>query len=165
MANVKFPQAVHDFAKSNGSDTVYNTVGPSLTRQEFAEECDINSLMRRYETYVTGGPGNLPMSGPGMYADFTQLPRTLLEYLEFMKVADASFMSLPAAVRKEFDNSPEMFVDFASDPENLPQMRTWGLAPPVEVAQEPSVPPAVSASPPAAAAPAAPVGASTHGST
>lgn len=127
----KFPGAVHDFYKPLGDaeDHVFNTVGPSLTRQEFAEECDINSLMSRYDAHVIGGPGNMAPANP-MYVDFTHMPGNLLDYMEFMKTAEQSFMSLPAVVRREFDNSAPAFVDFASDPENLEQMRTWGLAPP-----------------------------------
>lgn len=162
-----FPQAFHDFGKSNGVNTVYNTEGPSLTRQEFAEECDVNALMKRYEAHVIGGPGNLQSMGPPMYADFATMPRTLLEYMDFMNMAEAQFMSLPAVVRREFDNDAKMFVDFASDPENLEQMRTWGLAPPKPV--DPPAGPAVVAPVPIATAPPgaapAPGGASTHGST
>ncbi|QCQ84764.1 internal scaffolding protein [Blackfly microvirus SF02] len=154
MAVVKstFPITPFDFVKSNGTDSVYYTDGPSLTRQEFAEECDINTLMRRYEGHVIGGPGNLPPAVP-MYFDFASIPRTLLEYMDFMQSAEASFMSLPAAVRKEFSNSAHDFVEFASAPENLPQMRTWGLAPAAEVPKEAA---SSSASSPPPAPPEAP---------
>lgn len=163
---VTFPEVAHDFYKRNGSVTVFNTEGPSLTRQEFAEECDINTLMARYEGHVIGGPGNMSAQQP-MYADFTQVPTNLLEYMLFMDEAERSFMSLPAQVRREFDNSPHMFVDFASDPENLGQMRTWGLAPPAppEPAEAPSQPAPSNGAPVAPQAPAAPGAPATHGST
>lgn len=110
----------------------------SMTRQEFAEECDINALMKRYEGHAIGGPGLLQHMDPSMfYADFTQLPNTLQEYHAFMDRAQFSFMSLPAAVRKEFENDATMFVEFAADPENLSQMRTWGLAPPEKAVEAP----------------------------
>lgn len=161
-----FPKEVTDFRKSNGGDHVFVTEGPSLTRQEFAEECDINSLMARYEGHVIGGPGNLAPPVP-MYVDWTQQPRSLLDYMTFMDEAEAGFMSLPAAVRKEFDNDAKMFVDFASDPENLPQMQDWGLAPKPAPKQPeaPQAASAASAAPPAPAAAAASQGAPTHGST
>ncbi|WNK14379.1 MAG: internal scaffolding protein [Microvirus sp.] len=155
MSKVKFPGSSHDHFKDNRSaEFVEFNREPSLTRQEFLEECDINSVMARYNTHVVGGPGGLPPSEP-MYVDFADLPQDLMGYLECMKDAERSFMSLPAVVRKEFENNPIEFVAYASDPANLPQMRIWGLAPP---APPPEAPPAVDA-------PASPGGAPTHGST
>lgn len=142
--------AYFDFYKTNGSDTVFNTEGPSLTRQEFAEECDINSLMRKYEGHVVGGPGNLPPLQP-LYYDFADAPQTLMEFMEMQQRAESAFMSLPAVVRKEFENDPIQFVEFASDPANLEQMRTWGLAEPAKPADAPAP---VEAPPEPAAAPA-----------
>lgn len=154
-----FPQAQHDFRKSNGADHSFKTVGPSLTRQEFAEECDINTLMARYEGHVIGGPGNLPVVGPDNFVDWTTQPQTLLEYMDVMRTAEQAFMSLPAVVRKEFDNDPVEFVAFAADPENQAQMATWGLAEPVKP------PPAPEPAPAASAPPAPSQSASTQSST
>lgn len=157
-------QAENDFHKSNGSSTtVYNTE-PSLTRQEFAEECDINVLMARTNAFVVGGPGMMAPREP-LYFDFADTPQDLMGYLEFIKEAEDKFMALPAQVRKEFDNSAVEFVAYASDPDNLEQMRSWGLAPPAKAPEKPAA-----VEPPSApAAPAgdlkAPAGASTHGST
>ncbi|AXH73256.1 MAG: internal scaffolding protein [Microviridae sp.] len=154
-------QAENDFHKTNGSDTTVFNREPSLTRQEFAEECDINALMKRYDGHVIGGPGNLPPREP-MYVDFAELPQDLMGYLEFMKNAESAFMSLPAQVRKEFDNSPHEFVAYASDPSSLEQMRSWGLAPPAKAPERPDpVPPGEG---PAAASKGSPEPA-THGST
>lgn len=157
-------QAANDFHKSNGSDTVVFNREPSLTRQEFAEECDINSLMKRYEGHVIGGPGNMAPPEP-MYVDFVNLPQDLMGYLAFMTEAEMSFMSLPAAVRKEFDNSAHEFVAFASDPGNLEQMRAWGLAPPAKPPEPPPAPAPQAASSAPPAAPKAAGGASTHVAT
>lgn len=134
--------------------------GPSLTRQEFAEECDVNTIMERYEH-----TGVLPAGGEAFYYDFTSLPTSMMESMDVMRNATEAFMTLPAKVRREFENDAASFVDFASDPENLPQMRTWGLAPEAPV-EPPKAAPAVpmtdlvpvkpSASPSPAPAPAAP---------
>lgn len=121
--------------------------GPSMTRQEFTAECDINEIMKRY-------PGGQlpPLVGPEgpQYLDLTQSPATLLEAMNTMRDAERAFMTLPAEVRREFDNDPMAFVEFASDSENLEQMREWNLAPPapkepgptkVEVVNPPPAPP------------------------
>lgn len=131
---VNAPLALHDMLKNNGTRSadhaLYNTE-PSMTRQEFAEECDINSLMKRYEGHGTSINHLLASSAQGgSYIDFADLPQDLMGYMQFMQAADAAFMSLPAVVRREFDNNPVAFVEFASDPQNIEQMRAWDLAPP-----------------------------------
>lgn len=155
------PLALNDFYKSNGGEYVVYNDGPSLTRQEFAEECDVNSIMARYER-----TGALPANhiGEPFYADFTQIPDDLMQSLRMFSEAEKAFMMLPASVRREFDNDPHAFVGFATDPNNLGQMREWGLAPP---AAAPGAPPAgaasasaASAESPSPASPAPPAGGS-----
>ncbi|QCQ84850.1 internal scaffolding protein [Blackfly microvirus SF02] len=104
---------------------------PSLTRQEFADECDINKLMAQYEK--TGIlPANNPM--PPRYLDVSDVP-DLPQALNLLNEATTAFMSLPATVRRDFDNDPVKFIQFAENSENLPKLREWKLAP--EAPQEP----------------------------
>lgn len=124
------PVARNDFQKSNGtvsSDHMIYPGGPSMTRQEFADECDVNTIMAKYDAYLSDPARSIREP---VYYDFTAMPDSLMGAMEVLHRGEAAFYSLPATVRKEFENNPAMFVDFASDPENLPQMRTWGLAPP-----------------------------------
>lgn len=118
-----------------------------ITRQEFADECDINTLMARYEK--TGIISHVRQQ-EGQYFDASDVP-DLATALAIAQEAEAAFMRLPAAARREFDNDAIKFVDFAGDPANLPRMREWGLAPPekvpdppmrVEVVNAPAEPPA-----------------------
>lgn len=111
--------------------------GPSMTRQEFADECDVNLLMKRYDV-VGGGMPPAPGSVP-MYIDFTSKPDNLMDALAMMKSAETAFMTLPASVRKEFDNDPLRFVEYAENEANLPRMREWGLAEPEKAAEEPQL--------------------------
>lgn len=121
---------------------------PSLTRQEFADECDINKLMEKYEK--TGIlPSNMNSMSP-RYLDVSDVP-DFRSALDMLNASTEAFMSLPAKVRKEFDNDPVQFVDFAQNPENITKMREWGLAPPealpeppqrVEIINPPEPPPA-----------------------
>lgn len=107
--------------------------GPSMTRQEFAEECDINEIMARYEKH-----GQWPMKPNDYvptYVDFVGMP-DLQGAMASMDAARDAFMQLPAKVRKEFDNDAMRFVEFAQDGNNQKQLREWGLAEP-EKAPEP----------------------------
>jgi phage internal scaffolding protein len=133
------PSATQDFLTSVRSHPGMTDWGPSLTRQEFKDECDINVIMASYE--ATGVINHLARAPP-QYVDLTTMPADYQTALGLLAEAETAFMSLPATVRREFDNDPQMFVAFASDPENLSQMRTWGLAPPA-----PQIAPTGSASP------------------
>lgn len=106
---------------------------PSLTRQEFAADCDINTLMSRYEK--TGVINHFNKSTP-QYLDISETP-DLQNALTILAEANAAFMRLPAKTRREFDNDPVKFVDFASDEKNIAQMREWGLAEPLPITPEP----------------------------
>jgi hypothetical protein len=153
--------ASNDWFKLNGlsRDALETPLGgPSLTRQEFASECDINEIMAKYER-----AGQLPAnSRDPMYVDFTLLPSNLMDTMRQLDDAQAAFMRLPAKVRREFDNNAHWFVEFASDPSNLGQMQEWGLAP---VQDAPAVPAVASPASPAPAAPSAgPAGPATQSS-
>lgn len=106
--------------------------GDSRTRQEFAAECDINTIMSRYNK--TGVVSHVNPSTP-RYLNLSGLP-DFQAAMQLMIEADQAFAGLPAVVRREFDNDPSKFVAFAEDGENLPKLREWGLAPP-EKAPEP----------------------------
>jgi hypothetical protein len=66
------------------------------------------------------------------YFDATGIP-DLQESIEMTRLANEAFMSLNATVRRQFDNDPVLFAQYAADPENIDQMRSWGLAPPETV--------------------------------
>lgn len=103
------------------------SVEPSLTRQEFAAECDINTIMAQYEK--TGVINHYARTEP-QYLDVTNVP-DLQAALNILDEAGRAFMSLPAVVRREFDNDVAKFVSFAQDPANVDKMREWGLAEPL----------------------------------
>lgn len=115
---------------------------PSKTKQSFAEECDINTIVRRFG--LTGElPANVRMPS---YGDFEDTP----DYhtaMNAVRAAQESFMAMPADVRYRFNNDPGRFVDFCSDPANEAEARKLGL---VEGPELPVVPVAV----PLAVAPA-----------
>ena len=97
------------------------------TRQEFADECDINVLLARYEK--TGVLNHYASVEP-VYMDLSEVP-DLQESLLVMREAERAFMTLPAIVRREFDNDAVKFLQYAQNPENIEQIREWKLAPPL----------------------------------
>lgn len=124
-----------------------------MTRQEFAAETDINVLLERYEK--TGVLNHYSRRDP-LYLDLTEQPiGDLRSALHTLDEATAAFMTLPASVRREFDQDPVKFMEYAGDRSNLEQMREWGLAPPLPAPKEP-IEVRVIADPPPAAPPPAP---------
>lgn len=102
--------------------------GTSLTQQCFKKECDINNIMSKYRR--TGLLEHVNQF-QGQYADLTNV----VDYHTAMGIvhgARDAFMLLPAEVRKQFDNDPQSFVKFATDPANLDKLRDMGLAPPAQ---------------------------------
>ncbi|AXH77007.1 MAG: internal scaffolding protein [Microviridae sp.] len=103
---------------------------PSRTRQEFADECDINVLMRKFE--ATGVVSHVADREP-MYLDLSDGVPDLARALDIVREATTSFMSLPARARAEFDNDPVKFVAFCQNPDNGDKLVEWGLAVPRDV--------------------------------
>ncbi|AXH73523.1 MAG: internal scaffolding protein [Microviridae sp.] len=117
----------YDFFKTSGMRGDLEEMLDGMTRQEFAEECDINTIMAKYEA---GGAVSHVNAQKPVYLDCTLYPG-LQAHMDAFREASASFAALPAKVRREFDNDPQQFVDFACDPENIERLREWGLAAPV----------------------------------
>ena len=93
----------------------HDNVEVSRTRQEFQDECDINVIMKRYEK--TGVITHYSKREP-QYVDFSDVP-DFHTAMNVMQDAEAAFMTLPASVRKRFENDPQEFVKFASEKRTL----------------------------------------------
>lgn len=117
----------HYDADAVSAATGLGDFGPSLAIESQKEEADINTIVRRF-----GLTGELPLTARVPFPlDFDC--DEILDYRECadrILQAERSFMSLPASVRSNFNNDPIAFADYASDPQNLPKLREWGLAPP-----------------------------------
>lgn len=100
---------------------------PSLTKQEFLKDADINEIVRRFNL-----TGQLPQGvHPPTFGDFDEV-FDFQTAMNAIAVARQSFEAMPAEVRARFLNDPQLFVEFCSDESNLPEMRKMGLAVPAE---------------------------------
>lgn len=111
--------------------------GSSLTRQSFAKECDVNSIMAKYRA---SGLVSHVNRYQGRYVDLTNVPCEYQEALALVMDAQDMFMSLPARIRATFANDPGRFLDFVSDPRNAGAMREMGLLPARPADKEPAEP-------------------------
>ncbi len=129
-------------------DRVQLQPGKGRTKQSFAEESNINLIMKKYEK--TGMLDHLNKYD-GKYGNFIAAPdyHTAMNQI---RSAGEMFMEIPASIRSKFDNDPAQFLKFAQDPENFEAMKKMGLAkemPDEEVVSEPPTP----AAPPEAPTP------------
>ena len=77
------------------------------TKSEFADECDINKIMDRYNR--SGFDPFEARKALARFGDVSQVPDFMEMQAKLIAASDA-FMSLPAAVRKQFDNDPAEFL-------------------------------------------------------
>ncbi|QGH72126.1 MAG: scaffold protein [Microviridae sp. ctjWc39] len=101
---------------------------PSMTKQSFREECDINLIMKKFKK-VMGADFLSRYSGyaGGQFGDFSQVG-DYRSAIDQVNEARASFEALPSIVRKRFGNDPALFLDFCLDPKNLDELVSMGLA-------------------------------------
>lgn len=95
------------------------------TKQQFKDECDINKIMQKYER--TNALEHLN-NREAQYGYATG--DTFQESMELIATGQTMFEELPAHLRKKFHHSPEEFLNFVQDENNLKEMRSLGLAHP-----------------------------------
>lgn len=112
---------------------------PSRTKQSFVQECDINNIIKSFK--VTGQIRHMnERAAQGVYADLPD-PIEFQDALHAVKEAQASFATLPAAVRSRFQNDPQSFLSFMADPANQDEIIKMGLATDTRPPPTPEPPP------------------------
>jgi len=113
---------------------------PSMTKQSFLAECDINNIMKQFQK--TGMLSHVSAKAQsGIYADLPDEVDFQTAMNTVMAGEDA-FASLPSKLRTRFGNDPAEFLAFVSDPANAEELVELGLA------TKPAPPPPTFPSPP-----------------
>lgn len=95
---------------------------PSLAQQHYKEECDINTILQKFN--ITGLLPQSPLSP--RYGDFSGIG----DYhtaLNRVIAAQDEFEALPAQIRARFDNDPSKLIEFLDDEANRPEAEELGL--------------------------------------
>jgi len=94
----------------------------SLAQQHFKEECDINTILEKFN--ISGMLPEQPLSP--RYGDFigigdyhTALNRVI--------AAQDEFEALPAQIRARFNNDPAQLIEFLENSDNRPEAEQLGL--------------------------------------
>ena len=115
------------FIKPYGSKKRVRTKNdkPTMTKQSLIANADINQLIKRHGlTHVQTNMANLEV----LYGQITS--QDLQEAMQMNIDAQEAFQEVPADIRKQFGNDAGAFIDFATNPDNIKQLRDWGLAEP-----------------------------------
>lgn len=106
----------------NGEPTHPDNV--SKVVQSEKDNSDINVIVKRFGIGATMPDPNRKLPE---YGDYTGV-NDFKSAMDAIKQAQSTFNELPADVRAFFENDPQKFLDFASDPDNIDKLREMGLA-------------------------------------
>ena len=98
---------------------------PSLTQQQFKEDCDIEELLKRHNLGNVMGLFQQNVSEP-MYADVSDVP-DFHESQNHVARATEYFAALPSAVRTRFNNSLPEFLSALNNPESAKELQDLGI--------------------------------------
>lgn len=134
-----YSQMIHEHQvvtkRPDGSlDVATLNLEPSLTEQQWADDCDVNNIMKRYQT--TGEFRHLT-GKQGYYADFSNIT-DYRDMLDTVRYAQEAFASLPADLRQRFLNDPGKLLEFLQDEKNYDEGVKLGLLEPRKIANMPS---------------------------
>jgi len=126
--------------------TKENPQGELITKQSDAEACDINNII--YQFTKTGQINHINEQA----ASYTDLPNQLdyQESLNILQQAQEAFETLPALMRKKYDNDPALFLEALQNPDEREYLTEMGV-----FQRPPSPPPEASPRPAGAAGEAA----------
>lgn len=117
---------------------------PSRTKQANKDECDINSIMRRFEK---DGVVDHVNKVQGRYGDYSEIPGDYHAACNLVIEAQEMFLTIPAEIRAKFKNDPGEFLDFALDEENRDELKKLGLLKTTAPAETPQASPVSSETP------------------
>jgi phage internal scaffolding protein len=97
---------------------------PSMTKQSLKDDADVNKIIKRYnKTGVLPNMNKLE----AIYGEITS--QDLQDALNKVDQSYEAFQEVPADIRAQFSNDAGAFIDYATNPANIDQMRAWKLAP------------------------------------
>lgn len=88
--------------KETGKTNLYESI------QSYRDSTDIHVLLDRYRN----GEVDVLSRVQGIYADFTEAPKTFADMLNLVNAGKEYFDSLPVAVKQQYNNN---FAEFMSD--------------------------------------------------
>lgn len=103
---------------------------PSLTKQSFKEECDINNILKRANRML--GQHFLDSYSGYVSARFEDVSGLVDLHTAHAQLDEAIgvFGAMPATLRERFANDPMNMIEFLSNPNNKDEARKLGMLKP-----------------------------------
>lgn len=101
----------------------FQTLGESMTQQQFKGECDVNNILAKYKK--TGLVTHLAKHN-AKFGDFSTY-EDYQQSLDKILTAQNSFNHLPSELRKKFDNDPGKLIEYLQDEKNHDEAIQYGL--------------------------------------
>lgn len=121
---MKLFQPFQSSSDQNSLDTGIEFTEPSLTKQSFSEDADINTIVERFG--LTGEmPNNFAMP---TYSDYDEVV-DFQTAMNTVRAAGEQFLTLPPTLRERFQNDPQRLMAFLSDETNRQAAIDLGLVP------------------------------------
>lgn len=98
-----------------------------MTESHHKDKCDIHRIVK---SAVRTGFFDHVSSVQADSSDAFTIP-DFKTAMDKIAAAKSAFHELPSKIRFEFRNDPGLYVQFCSDPKNLPRLRELGLANPL----------------------------------
>ncbi|WNK14838.1 MAG: internal scaffolding protein [Microvirus sp.] len=115
----------YDRDKASAETGLACTEEEGLTQQQFKEETDINTIVKRFG--LTGElPGDFQMPRSG---DFTEV-NDFQSAMNMIRTAQQEFDRMPAELRARFNFDPQRLFDFLDDGNNRAEALKLGLIQP-----------------------------------
>lgn len=116
-------------ANRRGVDDGVTNNEPSMTEQQFKDQCDVNNIVKQftlagYRSQDFDMLGKQVMSDASRFIDVSKVP-TLQEAHALIEEAQNSFIqNVPAKIRERFDNDAMKFWQHASKAQNVNEIKT-----------------------------------------
>ena len=116
------PKNTFRSAYNLGNEDYSQSFTDGLTEQHHTDTCDINKILAQFmETGIMPNTNANPQYGDVSDVDFTHMQNQLA-------TAKTLFEELPEQVKARFNNEMHSFLNFAENPDNLPELVDMGLA-------------------------------------
>ena len=106
-----------------GNEDYSQSFTDGLTEQHHTDTCDINKILAQF--METGIMPQTKHANP-QYADVSDVDFTSMQ--NQLATAKTLFEELPQLVKDRFNNEMHTFLNFAENPDNLPELVDMGLA-------------------------------------
>ena len=105
------------------SESVKSPKGIKPAKQEFKDDADLNSIMRKFQKSGSIDHAQIYQGTYGVAS-----PHQLHEAMNLVTHADTMFNELPSSIRNKFKNNAVDFLEYVQNPANAEEAKSLGIS-------------------------------------